>query len=117
MLIAKIRGNAKSYKNDGRFIIILEVEYNNKNTSKLAYYNATISQDKEESNFLCGFGKFDKQILQVEIIYLLTYNYVTDNDLPFEIFIEKEIKVQDGKIPGQEPEPLASSFLIILKFL
>ena len=100
LLTATFTGSVQSYKNDGQFTTIVEIEYENKNTSALAICNATVSKDQEESNFNCVLD-INKLVFSCDNIYLLPYNSISKLTIPFEVYIEKEIKAKT--IPGPDP--------------
>ena len=120
LLTATITGSIKSYKNDGQFITILEIEYENKNTSVFAKCNATVFEGQEISNFTCSLD-INKLVIPFQDIYLLPYNAMIKATTAFEVFIEKEMKANNGTIPPspepdpdptQEPKPSESSYLV-----
>ena len=104
LLTATISGSIESYKNDGQFYTILEVENNKKNTSVLGICNATVSNGQEESNFTCNLD-INKLVLPFEDIYLLPYNLIKKATTAFEVYIEKEIKAKNATPPGPDPQP------------
>ena len=120
LLTATVTGSIKSYKNNGQFITILEVEYENKNTSVIEKYNATVFEGQEVSNFTCSLD-INKLVLPFKNIYLLPYNAMIEGTTAFEVYIEKVMKANNGIIPPapepdpdptQEPKPAMSSFLV-----
>ena len=101
LLTATATGSVQSYKNDGQFTTIVEIEYENKNTSALAICNATVTEDQEESNFNCVLD-INELVFSCDNIYLLPYNYISKLTTPFEVYIEKEIK---AKTVSPDPDP------------
>ena len=114
LLTASVTGSATSYKNDGQFITILEIENDKKNTSVIAKCNAIVFEGQKESNFTCSLEN-DKLVLPFQDIYLLPYNTLTEVTTAFEVFIEKEMKANDGSIPPSpepDPKPALSLYLV-----
>ena len=104
LITATVSGSVESYKSDGQFYTLFEVENNKKNTTLLGICNATFSAGQEQSNFICNLDT-NKLVYPFEDIYLLPYNLIKKASTVFEVFIEKEIKAKNATPPGPDPEP------------
>ena len=110
ILVSKITGGTKFFKNEGKnqFYVIMEVESFNdqnitKNSSVLVSCSAQVNYTDNETNLTCHINA---QNYTYENIYLLPYSLLDLNSQIFEVFIRKEIKAGDDPInPDPEPEP------------
>ena len=87
------------------FYGIMEIEYNNKNKTVLAYCGAQVNYENIESNLTCRL-KINDEIYQYDNQYLLPYSYLDKIKTPFEVIIKKTIKAGDNPDPEPtDPEP------------
>ena len=125
VLTAKVLGSTSIYTNDGQFGIFMEVENLGKNTSIMGICEAVVTSGQTDTNLTCHLEFSEKKNYPFENIYLLPYNFVYDTTYYFEVFIQKEIKANNGAIPDPDPEPepepdpkpTASSYLVYSQIL
>ena len=101
IIVSNISGSLKYFQNEeSYFYCIMEIEYNNKNKTVLAYCGANVNYENVESNLTCRL-KINDEVYQYDNLYLLPYSYLDKIKIPFEVIITKTIKAGDNP----EPEP------------
>ena len=101
IIVANNSGNSHYFMNEeNNFYGIMEIEYNNKNKSALAYCWAQVNYENTESNLTYKL-KIKDDVYPYDNLYLLPYSYLDKINTPFEVVIKKTIKAE----VGPEPEP------------
>ena len=105
----------------------MEVENLGKNTSIMGICEAVVTSGQTDTNLTCHLEFSEKKNYPFENIYLLPYNFIYHTTYYFEVFIQKEIKANNGSIPdpdpepepgpGPDPKPTASSYLVYSQIL
>lgn len=107
ILVSNVTGGTKYFENEGsQFIVIMEVENNNRNTSFFAICSAGINYENIESNLTCNLD-MGKSSLSYQNIYLLPYSTLFETNYPFEVYINTTMKAEGNPTP----KPTDSSYL------
>ena len=106
IIVTSIIGSLNFFTNEENYFYgIMEIEYNNKNKTVLAYCGAQVNYENIESNQTCRL-KINNEVYQYDNLYILPYTYLDKIKTPFEVIIEKTIKAGDNPEPGPtDPEP------------
>ena len=106
IIVTSIIGSLNFFTNEENYFYgIMEIEYNNKNKTVLAYCGAQVNYENIESNQTCRL-KINDEVYQYDNLYILPYTYLDKIKTPFEVIIEKTIKAGDNPEPGPtDPEP------------
>ena len=114
VLVSNATGGVKYHQNgESFFYVIMEIEYNNRNTSVLASCSAEINYENTTTNLICNLD-LGTYTLPYQNIYLLPYFRYQQTTTHFEVFIRTTIKAGDDPINPDidpTPKPTDSSYL------
>lgn len=103
ILVSSVAGSSKNHKNDENFfLILLEVENDNKNTTFYGYCGANYNSQSVQSNLTCHLNETN-QAIPYENIYLLPYHLFMNVKTPFDVIIKYTLKAGDDIRPDPTP--------------
>jgi len=102
IIVSNVTGNTQYFQNEGKYFkVIMEIENNKKNQTVLASCGALVTSSDIKTNLICRLD-ITSATYKYQNIYLLPYFVMFETNVPFEVIIDKTIKI------GEELKPTNS---------